>query len=272
MSRNIIPLAAILCSSAFACQSQDLSQDDQDDIGKMTQAFTESTGATVALTAPFVRQPPVQAAEGESDPGLAAPIEGPGFVTDPSCISTSWQNLRLAAEFDQCELSATGSILDGGASIGLTVNPWGIDVAFAQLSLDDASIDGSLGVYATGTLQQPTFGVNANITVARASTQSRASLSGLSVAADPSGLTASGQVDIDTPNSSASGAFASVHWDPGLCLPVAGTLSFDYFGAPVDVQFQPNTPYDGEVLVTVNGGIALQMKLLTPCSTEPTQA
>lgn len=272
MSRRSLALATLtLALAPIACNATE-PPPEEESIQSTTQAVTTAVGTAVAFTAPIaladsgapgdaVEQPN----QGEVHTMAEQAVSASGIAMDPTCVTYSWQALTLTATFDHCQLAFGGAEVDGTIVLEVSTAPLGVEIALVDLMIDDASVDGTVGMYVAGTLGALELSLNADLAMSNAG--SSAELHELSLTANASGATASGRAVAITGSESIDVTLTAVHWDRGLCLPVSGSLLLDD-STDVIVTFLPTTPQDGIVTVKIGSAPPAQMQIFQPCGSE----
>jgi hypothetical protein len=268
MRRTSFACLALALVLAPACNPSE-EDVDEEAVASATQAITATAGPAVAFSAPVATsspsdlQPGGDLGETELHALTEDSVSGSGLVGDPSCVSFAWNELSLTATFDQCELEATGAILDGVIVLTIHMAPAGVQLAFMDLTVDGVALDGSLDLRLAGQLGALQAQIAADLSIG--SGGSSVTFTGVELTADASGATVSGDTEVETPSFHDTVTLTNVHWDRGLCHPVSGTLDLEESGIPVVVTFLPTTSADGKVLLKIGSAQPVEQQLLQPC-------
>lgn len=284
-------LTAAALSTSVGCipveeepeESTESTEQAMESAGPIARAFVTGVGAVNTLSEPMASYAELASAHGGGD--AKQPSEGDleterqvqgdlensmaqtGFVTDPACIAYSFSGLTMTIDFDQCVVASTGELLDGSTMLGVGLSPISLNLGFETLQIGDAAFDGSLGfALAYDPALGYVFETQATLSYENDEDAVSVTISDLDVQLASTGALTSGALDVDTAETSADVAFASVHWATGQCLPSSGSLSYDDGGVPVTITFLPTTPMDGVVSVQVGGLPAQDLAVFPPCA------
>jgi hypothetical protein len=190
------------------------------------------------------------------------------IVDDAACVRFNWNLRRVVITFDECTSEHTGLTIDGQVTLSIRLQPVRLAMTFSDLTIDDVVFDGVLNLRvqrADGTFR---FIVGTDLTFATEAAQNQVVLTGVTLALDPTDLSATlgGDFSIDALGVSASGTLVDLRWVLPDCHPSSGTARFIAGSLTSEVTFLPTTPDDGNVTIRVPPLPPATTTLLRPCA------
>ncbi|MFN3198944.1 MAG: hypothetical protein ACE366_11105 [Bradymonadia bacterium] len=183
------------------------------------------------------------------------------------CASLSWGDATLSLELDSCVLGAQEVNVDGTVSLGASTE--GESVTF-NLGLEDfdvnaQSFNGNVALSLQGG-EEPSFIVNSDLSYTSDQLSIDLTLEDVAIARVPeTGVTFDGMGTIATPEIETGFTLDMLLFEPLVCLPTAGSVSYTLGRLETTMTFTAETPETGVVLVSVNGRPARPVETFEPC-------
>jgi hypothetical protein len=264
------------------------------------EALTEGLSAAQALTGPTVdggetlrdRHEGDAVTRDDAQAAAEDAISGNSVVIDETCVMYAWSaglEVSGTVTFTDCVLEATGETIDGTATLRVGLAPTSFAFEFSALTIGDLTLDGSVAILFGGGCPSGTGRdtcencrdndpacqemrvdqrtLTADLTMTISGEALEVVLDELTLTTDATGTTINGMGTVTEQGQSSSITATAVHFDPGGCLPVSGTLALSG-GTPFEgtITFLATTPEDGAVQVE---GIPIPLALFTPCMAAP---
>ena len=257
---------------------------------------TDALGIAVALTAPLTTNTEMLRdgcgrvdgvmREGLTRTRMETAVSGRSVVEPATCSTYDWTGLSVSVTFVGCTLDAVGAPMDGTLTLGVSFFPTAATLTFGGLTVGAATIDGVLALNVGGECGTDTLGCTAcadthtTCTATRAPQRTlsgqltiqtgdttRLSISSMTVSADATGATASGEATLATAGLAPTAVLATdLHWNVGECSPSSGTAGLP--DSHTTLTFLATTPATGAVEVTV-GPRSLGEQMLFPACSAP---
>ena len=231
-----------------------------------------TTGGAVATLAA-----PLSAAAGawQGDPdgpddtqavaAMEAALAHESFVTDPTCVSLSWERLVATISFADCVLAEGGQRLDGDLTLSLALRPTALTLTLGDLTLGESTFAGSVAIAVSGSLQDPVVTLTATLTY-RAGEEVSVEMAGVTLTATGGTVTLDGEGHLTTATLDTDFTLAGLTWSDGDCLPSAGSVAYQEGAMSVTITFYEDTPQTGVVGVKTGQLPTRDIALLTPCA------